>query len=95
MALNFKERTKHGKLDFHPGVAYDFEDPNAVAYFKAAGWADDAPAGATNTVRIAKDELDIDPNTVFATGPNRGQKVLGGGKAGSGSVKPDTGTIGG
>lgn len=72
--VTFKGRTKHGRLDFHPKVKYGFEDPDAVPYFNACGWCD--PADGEPDVVIGIDELDIDPNTVFADGPNKGKKVL-------------------
>lgn len=74
-SLLFSERVKHGRLDLHPGVRYGFEDDAAAAYFKAAGWAvddDGEPA-----VVIASGEIEIDPETTFADGPNRGKRVLG------------------
>lgn len=74
--VTFKERTKHGKLDFHPGVKYQFEDVDAVPYFKACGWVEDATGEADVIVSIK--EIDIDPETVWGTGPNKGAKVVGG-----------------
>lgn len=61
MKIEFNQRVKHGRLDFHPGVAYDFEDADAAPYFIAAGWA--ATTSAPAAVTIGIDELDIDPLT--------------------------------
>lgn len=70
----FNQRVKHGRLDFHPGVAYGFEDVDAAPFFKACGWASDS--ADTPAVIISQDELDIDPETTFADGPKRGRRVL-------------------
>lgn len=70
----FNQRVKHGRLDFHAGVVYGFEAVDAAPFFKACGWAIDSfeqPA-----VIINQDEIDIDPETTFADGPNRGRRVL-------------------
>lgn len=70
----FSQRIKVGKLDLHPGVIYGFEDPDAVPYFEACGWGDrssDDPALA-----LGIDEIDIDPVTIFGTGPDRGKYVM-------------------
>ena len=72
--IKFKSRTKHGKSDFHPGVKYGFEDPDAAPYFKAAGWAEDATGKADVVVTLG--EVDIDPETRFGGGPKRGAKVM-------------------
>lgn len=74
MGLKFNQRVKHGKLDFHPGVVYGFDDSDAEPYFTALGWADKT-ADAVQ-VQLTKGEIDIDPDTVFGTGPNLGKKVL-------------------
>ena len=73
-AITFKERVKHGRCDFHPTIVYGFEDTDAAPYFMAAGWAEisnDEPQ-----VVITLGEIDIDPETVFADGVNRGKKVM-------------------
>lgn len=67
----FNQRVKHGRCDFHPLVKYGFEDPDAAPYFKACGWADDSIDPADVVISI--DEIDIDPATVFRTGPNEGK----------------------
>lgn len=70
----FNQRVKHGVLDFHPGVVYGFEDPEAAPYFKAMGWANDGASEPALIIGI--DELDIDPETIFADGPHKGRRVL-------------------
>lgn len=70
----FSERFKHGRLDFHPGVVYGFEDPDAVPYFKAAGVAKASTKDAD--VEITIGELDIDPLTIWGTGDDRGKFVM-------------------
>jgi hypothetical protein len=70
----FNQRVKHGRLDFHPTIAYGFEDPDAAPYFTACGWASastDEPA-----VTITLEELDIDPCTIFGDGANKGKFVM-------------------
>lgn len=74
MSLIFNQRVKHGKLDFHPKVVYQFEDPDAPVYFKAMGWASETSETPDVTISLA--ECDIDPDTVFADGPNKGRKVM-------------------
>ena len=70
----FGGMVKHGRLAFTPGPVYGFEDPDAVPYFEAMGWATatDDPAD----FEIPLGELDIDPETVFGDGPRKGQRVL-------------------
>jgi hypothetical protein len=80
MPIKFKERTLHGKREFLPKVVYDFEDPDAAPYFKALGAAEDAADNAKVDVHVTAEELDIDPDTVFASsnfGERRGEKILG------------------
>ena len=78
----FRERVKHGKLDFHPVVKYGFEDVDAGPYFCCDGWgpqgvvADLQPDGTPPDIVIGLDELNIDPATRFANGPNAGQLVI-------------------
>jgi hypothetical protein len=74
--ITFKSLTKHGRLAFAPGPKYAFEDPDAAPYFLAMGWAEKAEGEPDFVIPIG--ELDIDPETVFADGPNKGQRVLGG-----------------
>lgn len=74
--ITFKERVKHGRLDFHPKLTYGFEDPDAAPYFKACGWAEDAPDDQEPDVVITIGELDVDPLTVWGTGDKRGMFVL-------------------
>lgn len=72
MSIQFNQRVKHGRLDFHPGVAYGFEDPDAAPYFIAAGWASDC-GDTPAAVIISLAEIDIDPLTRVA---GTGQFVL-------------------
>lgn len=64
---------KHGRLAFVPGTAYAFEDPDAASYFKGCGWAEDTTDEPQVTFSLG--EIDIDPETVFGGGPNKGRKV--------------------
>lgn len=76
MALKFKETIKHGRETILPGVAVAFEDTNAEPYFSALGWAEttsDAPVHTYSAEAVA-----IDPDAVFADGPDKGRKILGG-----------------
>ena len=73
-AATFKGVTKHGRFTFMPGIVYGFEDPDAVPYFVAAGWAD--PSNEDPAMIVTLEEIDIDPETVFAGGTNRGKKVM-------------------
>lgn len=76
-AVRFNQRVKHGGLDFHPGVVYRFDDPDAGPYFKATGWADDTDDDPDVTISI--DEIDIDPCTVWGgnrSNPNWGHFVM-------------------
>jgi hypothetical protein len=72
--LTFGERTKHDRTDFHPGVVYGFEDPDAAPYFETLGWA--TPHDGPAQVVIAADELNIDPETVWGFGPLKGEPVM-------------------
>jgi len=74
MAVIFNQRVRHGKVDFHPGPVYAFEDPDAEPYFVAAGWA--STTGDAPTVTISLDEIDIDPATIFGDGPRKGKRVI-------------------
>lgn len=74
MAIKFNQRVKHGGHDFHPGVAYSFDDADAEPYFKICGWAedtDDDPA-----VTFTAGEVDIDPCTIWADGANKHKFVM-------------------
>lgn len=74
MAIKFKSLTRHGSLAFSPLLATAFEDDRAEDYFVAAGWAErtDEPPLVTYPVG----SVEVDPSTVFADGPNRGQLVM-------------------
>lgn len=74
MTIRFTGVTKHGRYPFAPGTAYDFEDALAEPYFVAMGWA--ATTADPADFVIPAGEIDIDPETVFADGPNRGRRVL-------------------
>lgn len=76
MAIKFTSPTKHGAITFVPGVSLAFEDKDAEPYFIAAGFAEvtkDKPV-----MTYAQGEVDIDPETVFGDGPNKGKLVMGG-----------------
>jgi len=70
----FNQRVKHGRLDFHPTIPYGFEDPDAAPYFKACGWAEDSSDAPLVTISI--EEIDIDPCTIWADGPNKWRFVM-------------------
>lgn len=76
MAVIFKEKVRHGRETILPGVAVAFDDPNADAYFVALGAADETGDTPVHTYPI--DAVSIDPETVFADGPNKGRAVIGG-----------------
>jgi hypothetical protein len=73
----FGGRVKHGRVDFHPVVVYEFEDPDAANYFITAGWASDAGDVPTD-VLVSAAEVEIDPATVWGSGENKGSPVLDG-----------------
>lgn len=75
----FPERVKHSTIDFHPGVAYGFEEKLAVDYFTNAFGAEESDAKAA--VTLSKAECQIDEATVFANGSRRGETVLQKGKS--------------
>lgn len=72
----FSNVTKQGKVQLAPGVPYGFEDPDAIPYFSAMGWGEESDKDPVVTITLG--EFDIDPETVFADGPNKGQLVIGG-----------------
>lgn len=73
-AIKFKNLTKHGTLQFPPGVTFAFEDPDAAPYFIKAGFAEKSSEEPTYV--YPKTSIDVDPETIFADGPRRGQKVM-------------------
>lgn len=73
-SIIFNQPVRHGDVQFLPGVPVGFEDPDAVPYFTGTGWAE---ASAETPVHIyPKSVIDIDPATIFAHGPKKGQRVL-------------------
>lgn len=74
MSIIFTGPTKHGAQTFAPSVPLAFEDEGAEAYFVAAGFAKDSKAEPVMTFPAGS--VDIDPTTVFADGPNKGQLVV-------------------
>ena len=72
--LKFPSKTIHGRHVFAPGAAYGFEDPDAVVYFRRAFGAEKTDEEPGVVVTAA--ELDIDPDTVFADGEEKGRKVM-------------------
>lgn len=75
MAIVFNGPTKHGTMTFEPTTVMAFEDTMAEAYFVAAGFAKASTKRPTVTHPAGTVEIDI--NTQFGTGPNRGAKVMG------------------
>ena len=74
MSIIFTGPTKHGAQTFAPSVPLAFEDEGAEDYFKAAGWAEPTKEEAVMTYPAGT--VEIDPTTVFADGPNKGQLVV-------------------
>lgn len=77
MNVRFTTMVKHNRLAFSPGPVYALEGEYAAAagaYFIAMGWA----AETTDPVdfTIGGDDLYVNPETTFADGPNKGQRVL-------------------
>lgn len=73
-SIIFRHAVKHGRHHFLPGVPLAFEDADAAPYFIGAGWADESDQEPVHTYPAG--EVDIDPDTVFADGPNKGRKVM-------------------
>jgi hypothetical protein len=66
MAIIFSERYRHQGFEFLPGISLAFDDPDAEPFFKKLGLAADT---ADPPLRIyAQEEINIDPDTVFADG---------------------------
>lgn len=72
--LKFHGETKQDRMTFYPKLVYAFEDPDAKAYFLAMGWAEETADPADVTVTL--DEINIDPETVWADGPLKGTPVM-------------------
>ena len=70
----FNQMVKHARFAFTPGPVYGFEDPDAVPYFVALGWAEETEDDADFAIPGA--DFDIDPETIFGDGPRKGQRVL-------------------
>ncbi len=75
-SFKFNQLVKHGRHAFGPGPVYGFEDEDAPRYFGAMMWGE--PVDDEPDVVIGLGDLEIDLETVFADGPKKGQKVLGG-----------------
>lgn len=74
MAVKFNQAVRHGTAQLLPDVAVAFEDSDADAYFIGMGWAASTTDAPVYT--YSKDEVSIDPETVFGDGPNKGKPVL-------------------
>lgn len=75
--VRFKEVVRHGRQIFGAGVVYGFNDANAAAYFTAVPqWAEATTDPAD--VELPPGSVEIETATVFASGPNKGQPVIGG-----------------
>jgi hypothetical protein len=74
MAVIFSSPTRHGPNTFAPGVSLAFEDARAEDYFVAAGWASTTKKEPAMT--YPEGTVEIDPQTVFADGPNKGALVM-------------------
>lgn len=75
-AFRFNGLTKHGRLAFNRGVAYGFKDPDAIPYCKGMNWGEETEEEPE--IVIAAADFEVDKDTVFADGPLKGQRVLGG-----------------
>lgn len=59
MAIKFTAAAKHGTVQFVPGVALAFEDPDAEDYFIEAGWAEatsDEPVHTYDAATVSIEE---------------------------------------
>lgn len=74
MPVKFNHVTKHGKLQIAPSISIAFEDEGAEAYFVAAGFAEETDEEPVMT--FPEGSVTVDPETIFGTGDQRGQKVL-------------------
>ena len=74
-AVKFHTPTKHGAHLFIPGVALAFEDEDAAPYFIASGFAEATDEEPLMT--YPQSSVDVDPETIFGSGPRVGQKVMG------------------
>lgn len=79
MPVIFKESILHDRTRLMPGVSLAFEDPDAEAYFVAAGWADATKAKPVHT--YSQEEIAVDPTTTYGDGPKKGQLVITGAEA--------------
>lgn len=70
----FNQVVRHGQHAFVPGSPYGFEDPDAAPYFAACGWGE--VVDAEPALIITTDEIDIDPCTIWADGPNKWKFVM-------------------
>jgi hypothetical protein len=74
MPIKFNEVTKHDRLQFPPGVPIGLADKGAEDYFVKAGFAKRTQDKAVLSYDVGS--VVVDPATVFADGPKKGQKVL-------------------
>jgi hypothetical protein len=73
-AIKFHGVTKHGRNAFVPSTPLGFEDPGAIPFFVAAGFGEETDEEPVMT--YPEGTVEIDPNTVFADGPNKGKLVI-------------------
>ena len=76
MAVKFKGPgvTKQDRLIIAPNQAIAFDDDGAEEYFVAIGWAENTDDEPIFT--YPEGSVNIDPETVFADGPKKGQLVM-------------------
>jgi hypothetical protein len=66
MAVKALQRYLHQGVEFLPGPAFGFEDPDAEPFFIKTGCFE---ATSDEPVRVyTQDEISVDPETVFADG---------------------------
>lgn len=74
--VKFTSRCKHGTHDFAEGTVVEFTVNKTGAYFIALGAAEDADPSSTPDMVLGTSDISVDPNTVWATGPDRGKRVV-------------------
>ena len=76
MAVKFNGLTKHGRLQFAPGIAMSFADEHVEDYFTTMGWASPTKDKVEQGFAFPKGSVELDPLTVWADGPKKGQHVM-------------------
>ena len=74
--VKFTETCKHDGHTFTADQVVEFSTAKTGSYFVALGAAEPAEASDTPDLKLGASDIFVDPNTVWATGPNRGKRVL-------------------